>query len=737
MADDVASLHGVASDSGYASSASRPLRRGQKRARSALRSNAPDSGPFNGSLNARFDRLNREMEEVAEAPKASGAGRSLGIRRKRIVPKPAARVEMGGIEGKAARASEVEMEETPQPKRRRSLGPTMPPSKRTAPVEGGAQASDEEDEPEEPPIWLKRVVSPHSGKQRTVALEPADEQLQETPSYLGEPMKVPSFMRDKAAASPDRQLFSPQPAWISRYLASTPAPSPPPPHPSHPQVAPPYLPHAPSPSSSLPFAPSDEQYFEPPPSPTAGLPASSVYPPSHPTARLPASTPLPFSTTGPRPPSLSRMSARHADKAPLYESQLERVSGAFHLVTPPVFEDAVPSPSPSFHAQPFAPLSAYQQEPYQPLYGPHSPVPFPQPAFPPSQPYYAHPPVDEETQRQPLEQPPHNLLGPSTFAPNSNPSASSHGVFPRLASPAYHDERQAPPHACPQLQVDVQGQMMLLAPASNFWKHCPLPQLRLPQAQVSLRPDQLRFFGSQLEPIQHPDAGNLDRLERKRGLSPRPRPRDSRPSTSTFRILKTPPPQPPPHHVGDHPPSLPTSRQHSAQTPLQPLAARSSSLRRLQDENGAPRAVTHSARHPPKSGVLVPDSPPLPPSRVAALADAGSKEGTPSPSASPDKPTEAVKGEAETVDPGKPAADRGKDGRGGAKPEEGTQVAKIRFDWDVSSEGERLIAAALASEASGDAGEEQGKATEAEGRAPEQQDGGFAFYEDPADPVEE
>ncbi|GAA5896313.1 hypothetical protein JCM6882_000980 [Rhodosporidiobolus microsporus] len=206
MDDDVASLHGVvASDSGYTtSSASRPHACRKSRSHSTAKSSTSTAATSTGSLNARLDRLSREMEEVAEATSngsTEGAGRSLGIKRKKIAHRPSERVELGGIEGLSAssgRAKQVD-EEKSLPKRRRSLGPRQPPARRRRSKSHETLEDEEQAEDDDPPIWLSRIISPHSGQKRTVAVAREETELKDTPSYLGAPMEMPSFMREKQA----------------------------------------------------------------------------------------------------------------------------------------------------------------------------------------------------------------------------------------------------------------------------------------------------------------------------------------------------------------------------------------------------------------------------------------------------------------------------------------------------------------------------------------------------------
>ncbi|GAA5971078.1 hypothetical protein JCM11641_004134 [Rhodosporidiobolus odoratus] len=768
MDDDVMSLHGVASDSGYASSTFRSRESRSNRSHATV-----TSSRSTGSLNARFDRLSREMEQVAGASRdgsAEGAGRSLGIRRKSIMPGKVRRPELGGIEERASWARQPDEEKTPK-KRRYSLLPAQAQRWRNHSNERRGTSTKVGATDAQPPVRLKKVLSPHSGKSRTVVVERDSPALDDHPSYLATSMELPSFMREEQPDLPAaKRSYTPQPEWMSRYLTNTPANLTPPARPT--SIAYPQ-PYSPSPQSSLPLPPFEEHHYYAPPSPdvTAEEP---TYPTLQPSLHAISSTPLPFSTSGrPAYSTPQILPPRQAQpKQALYEVQLSRPAHAFGLVTPPVFEK-----NPAFHR--YSPQPYYSPAYVDPggseqaqstLQLPHNPSPvfvesgLPNLAhtFQASQPYppqaalytpriaeldYEKPPA--QWPLQPFSQ------GQQAFYPTEHqgPSSGSYNLLHDASSPPYLIESDSCSPQCVTLDPRLEKQEVETTPASNFWKHRPLPHLQN-QIQPSLRPGQLRFAerlkaeaASQVAPPDEmPSYPALPQTAtRTFELLP--------PSSSAFPLSL----RPVPHRIVEtSPPANPLrlarqtlADQEAQHTPLRPTTAHTTSPRRRPrssrrmldlEEVGSTGAATRAARSP---GLRA--APRLPDPRVVRLSGRSGdtkrgREESPSPRASQEK--KEADGENEFQ---KQEADEGGrlEGRNGddtngqdveyARQEDSARKREtVRFDWDVVMEGEKLLQAALSSEEQYEVSRDGEVDGQDEGEEP-----GFTFYEDPKEPVEE
>ncbi|GAA5854052.1 hypothetical protein JCM8547_008207 [Rhodosporidiobolus lusitaniae] len=715
MDDDVASLHGVASlpsDSGFSSSGSLTHRKRRTSKRSTT-----SSSTATGSLNARLDRLSREMEKVAEATchePNDGAGRSLGIKRKSIARRLSTRNELGDVEGKATSVGGKDFEAPSPPKRRRSLVPTTAPKRRSRSMTSQGEAEGAHLEENEEHILLRKVVSPSSGKKRTVAVESSEEQaFGKVQPGLAAEMEMPSFMlgeKQRKPISPSR--YSPQPDWISRYLVGSPAPSfaqpaPPPVPPAPPAPAQPFYQPRPTPATSYPQAYPVENYYEATPSPKAPafVPAPAAahhHLPPHPV------TPLPFSTSGSLQDHTSRLAYSHQRAAPrqlLYESQLTK-GQPFHRTEsleydPPQPAYLDPRSSEGYeyncrldaHEQPSQPHNAFPDEVYQSL---------------PDIQHHTFEPVYEFTYQQDSS----GLSPPfqQTLAPTPPRQLSAFGLFPQPSSTssAYYDENALslqPPQLYHEQLAFEQS-----APASGFWKHRPLPHL-----QQESQPGQLRFA----ERLKHEAASqllsaaanekhpSLAHFEESRPPSRSPTPVQSRPS----------------HHATpplSHSRSL--SRPSPAPTPSQPTLLPALS----------PPSLIRTART-------------LPPRRAATVEEK-QDEGTPTRSTSGGGRGREGMGlglglgggeQEEMVGRGGRKSAGGEGGMGGKKAEaEEGEGEEIKFDWDIAVEGEKLLASvgSLASSEGVIEGAEKEQRKEEEGGTGGD---GWAVYEDPVDPIED
>ncbi|GAA6048427.1 hypothetical protein JCM3770_003753 [Rhodotorula araucariae] len=197
MDDDIYSLHGVASahsDSGYASTASHGTHSSaRQRTRSSTRSTAP-APTVAPTLNARLDRLTRNMASLAHRTPAD-AGATIGITRKTITRAPAHPTTPRAPLHRAT----LQEEHVPPPiKRRRTLPLRSAESQHvgTDSLDRGGALQGGEDAP----VRLAQIRSPRSGHVRTVA-RAADEALPVVDTVSGR-MLLASFMRD--APSPEQ-----------------------------------------------------------------------------------------------------------------------------------------------------------------------------------------------------------------------------------------------------------------------------------------------------------------------------------------------------------------------------------------------------------------------------------------------------------------------------------------------------------------------------------------------------
>ncbi|GAA6032641.1 hypothetical protein JCM8097_004857 [Rhodosporidiobolus ruineniae] len=613
MDDDVASLHGVAShpsDSGYASSTSRPHLRTSKRTARTTRSTASASVATNTGLNARFDQLSREMAAVADAS-SNDPGRSLGIKRKRIVPK---RVELGGIEGRAQPEVEVDVA-PPPPKRRRTLPPSRQPRNQLS-IRTEEDEEDElgENQEQENPVSLRTVVSPHSGKRRTVAVEAGGAMRDPVLDTSDPPMSLPPFMLGHQSKSIQARRFSPQPDWLTQYLRPSPpqqAPRPPSLPASHFSPAPPLPAHQPFPLYY-------EDAFEPPPSPPATRMAYQSLPAPPYLHELHTSTPLPFSTSGRVAPQvvITAFSPPPPPAESLYESQLARAVPSQTFETPPPrfeqlqpfyhdFAPPVDTTSYAFHTEP-----ACLEPSFDASYLPSQSQASGYPSNPHvSQPYFEETvPVEynEDQQSQvynltPLHPSLHDTLAPPP--PRSSSSSFDPAAF-FVSSPAGHRTPQ---------RFSEGADVPMDAPANSFWKRRPQVHLQSSQIQQQpLKPGQLRFAERlKEEAAAQIQVGALDEVEKLKSATPQA-------ATATTENARTPQPSQPddmlpslrasPHPAAADertPPPAAPAQHHLYTLPLQPRPARPTSALPLpslrsrieqKDENAAPPAVPELRR---------------------------------------------------------------------------------------------------------------------------------------------
>ncbi|ORY87408.1 hypothetical protein BCR35DRAFT_351313 [Leucosporidium creatinivorum] len=351
--DDLQSLHGIASDSGYTSAAS-TTSHSRKRASSltslrSSRSTSTPSNPRTTSLNAKFDRLNSSMNDVATASATSaGAGTSLGVQRKTIAQ--AGEGARGSVQGSAsARRSgftedELEAESWRDEKanererrkrRRRNEAISGPGSSLGAVGEAfrllsweGRRGSREDDEArpagvadQHDYVQLARVPSPSgSGRVRTVA---RDAGMGSTSTSRRDrsppPMALPPWTDQEKPATPPR-TYSPPPEWLARIMG------PPAPRHSPPRLLPP---HRAQYTTSQPthFTPDHDSHLFP-----SATPLDSHFAHSQP-APYPQQTtlsPAPFSTRSRMEFSFSRRDSNYGppSQQPLYEAQLAREGSA-------------------------------------------------------------------------------------------------------------------------------------------------------------------------------------------------------------------------------------------------------------------------------------------------------------------------------------------------------------------------------------------------------------------------
>ncbi|GAA6003009.1 hypothetical protein JCM10207_001942 [Rhodosporidiobolus poonsookiae] len=652
------------------------------------------------------------MEEVAEATangSADGAGRSIGITRKRIVPRPGTPAELRGVEGRAVSKRRLEQEEkVPTPlKRRRSLPPERAQNDEH-------QLQHEEEAQDDPPVWLQRVLSPRSGKRRTIAVDHDGASSFKPPvSGVGASMQLPPFMLEEqsaAAPAPSRQ-YTPKPDWMARYLAPTPAlPSfQPPAKPADPSLRSPSL----SPISSLPLPPfDDEQLHEAPPSPryedySAAQPFSLASFTPQPTP----AQPIPFSTNG-------RAARQHAPQPyfqdepgePVYEMQMKRPSLAITVPASGGLDEHAPAAirradlsgpeAPSYyhapridsrnlafeHSQSYLPPASFA------FVGHYTPPPQ-QTTYPLTQPY-----VSASVHNHALQHP------------------SSYGIFPPFSSSSPNSRQE---NLAPASQALFQP---VVSPVDEetrtFWQHRPLPHLEQQSQSFAAQAAKDRYARR----LEHEAASQVAPSARH---SPPPFPLPASqpalehllaiPRSTTSASLRFPSrspvlpslrtPSPAPAGADADPygrsPPLPPELQH---TPHRAEADETEQAK----PSGPPRVQSVRVEKLRRESA----------SRTGRGRE---RQGTPSPRASPEDAVGGRAGEREVRGEGDDetvaiASDKGVEG--------------VTFDWDVGAEGEKLLEAVRS--------EQEAEAEVADARAVEEEaEGGFAFYEDPTNPVEE
>ncbi|GAA5873393.1 hypothetical protein JCM3774_000772 [Rhodotorula dairenensis] len=196
------------SDSGYASEATRSLGRSQARSNDSHDLQRLQRGATRGarsSLNAIADRLTEQLVETADAlvrhPRTVPAGASLGIRTSVIVPVPRRPLAAAILQSPESPA--VSSQCPPSAARHESLhnadpngrGMALPRSQ----ITDERDASDDEDVDEEP-VRLAQIVSPRTGKTRTVVHNPPE--LSSNISTSVGDVELPTFMRSKQVGPP-------------------------------------------------------------------------------------------------------------------------------------------------------------------------------------------------------------------------------------------------------------------------------------------------------------------------------------------------------------------------------------------------------------------------------------------------------------------------------------------------------------------------------------------------------
>ncbi|GAA5826517.1 hypothetical protein JCM11251_002407 [Rhodosporidiobolus azoricus] len=723
MDDDVSSLHGVpASDSGCSTStASRSHVKRKYGSHSTVRSSASTAGTSISGLNARFERFTREMEEVADASiTGEGAGRSLGVKRKKIAHRPLEHLQLGGVEGRAAEPpgrQQVE-EQQPKSKRRRSIPPRQPPLRgRRLPdeAEGGEQEG-------EPPLWLSR----------------------------SDPLPA--------------RTFSPKPLWLSRYFAGTPVPDERPPM-ATPLPAQPLgsgLDSGPSRSSLVSLPPFEDDSYEPPPSPASAF-STSLHPHQQQQLHPFEHTPLPFSTNGRLARPASRMTAfsPHPQES-LYESQLARASDSFRS---PREEDIPLHQGLPFSAQPAnyltyhaPPTDVSSHDPYST--GNQAPLPL-SPAFCGSTAWMAEPSFHHQNEQQQQDSRLHDAHEcPAWSGQGFNSpqlflfaSSSSHTLFEPLSPErscghSYH-YHSLTGEAAPPLAYDAVDALEPNVPVgSSFWSKPDVPRLTAEGGRrPTLHPGQLRFArrleeaaASQLDKNSRSEVDTLLRQPDGGGAPPASG-SGSKFSQSPFLICRTPSqPCASPALSAARSPANQYSERSLKSTAENENRLPSPSLRRyLPDANAANREGTPEAsqqKYAAQFDLAMGQEPRrLSRSRTAMLrADEGidgrGMEGTPSPRGSP--LDTLVEGSRQRGDRFVVVGESGQskevdDEKGILQEEDGKEEEEVvKFDWDVIGEGGRLLDALM---------EEGERQAQVKGNGAGED--AFEFYEDQEDPVEE
>ncbi|GAA5987773.1 hypothetical protein JCM10908_007207 [Rhodotorula pacifica] len=315
------------------------------------------------------DRLTEQLVETADAIQSNSgqhanAGASLGVKTAVIKPVPRRAAPQAPARSRSPVQSSASCSTRP---------PTLPHSSRShdaqhvwpASTSLALYASDDDESGDndggqvEEPVRLTQIISPRSGKTRTVVCKPA-----EPPTAISTgvgSVVLPSFMRSGQAAKAQERNYSPPPEWLASVLSRKPntklhafARPETLDHPMHhesfdsvpPAISPPNL-HATSAAASFeafqascgPYESAMRAYQPKSSSPffLPGTPLGELALLSAPSPQLSPPLPLPFSLPGQYASPASGGATRFTPPTsvtPIYESQMTRGAHAFDRPTP-------------------------------------------------------------------------------------------------------------------------------------------------------------------------------------------------------------------------------------------------------------------------------------------------------------------------------------------------------------------------------------------------------------------